>query len=336
MNTIGLSMWLVAAVIAGTQAYAGPDLYIAVNSADEVLVIDTKSDTVRQQISGPISPHGLTLTQDGRSLVVGSSRKEKDAAGRTMSQLTILSTRDGKTEAVIPMMNWSHDQIATPDGRYVISTHPTEGRVCVTDLGARKVLNTIDVGKTANHVVLSRDGRHAYVSSGGTESSGGTDSIVEIDVTDWSITRHLSGGPTPGQMTMSRDGKLLYVTSFRSDELSAISVEYGAVVQTWHLGKSLRSIDIDAKGRLYVSGRNDNRLYVVTPGVAAVQSITLPGEPYWVRTVAATDKIYVSAHGTPKLWVIDGKTLKLSKEISLTGIGHHMAVNEAARISTGP
>ncbi len=26
MNTIGLSMWLVAAVTAGTQAYAGPDM----------------------------------------------------------------------------------------------------------------------------------------------------------------------------------------------------------------------------------------------------------------------------------------------------------------------
>lgn len=330
MNTIGLSIWLAAAVTAGTLAYAEPDLYIAVNSMNEILVIDTKNDTVRQKISGAISPHGLTLAQDDRSLVVGSSRKEKDAGGHTMSQLTVLSTLDGKTEAVIPMMNWSHDQISTPDGRYVISTHPNEGRVCVTDLVTRKIISTLDIGKTANHVVLSRDGRHAYV------SSGGTNSIIEIDTTDWSIRRHLAGGPTPGQMAMSKDGKLIYVASFRTDELSVISVEFGTVVQTRHLGKGLHSIDMDTDGRLYVSGGDGNRLYVVTPGVAAVQSLTLPGEPYWVRTVAGTDKIYVSAHNTPKLWVIDRNTLKLSKEITLTGIGHHMAASGAVRIGAGP
>ena len=330
MNTIGLSMWLAVAVTAGTLAYAEPDLYIAVNSTNEILVVDTKTDTIRQHISGPTSPHGLTLTQDGRSLVVGSSRKEKDAGGNSMSQLAILSTHDGKTEAVIPMMNWSHDQTSTPDGRYVISTHPNEGRVCVTDLGARKIISTLDIGKTANHVVLSRDGRHAYV------SSGGTNSIVEIDTTDWSISRRLAGGPTPGQMVMSQDGKLLYVASFRSDELSVISVEFGTVVQTQHLGKGLHGIDIDADGRLYISGGDGNRLYVVTPGVAAARRITLPGEPYWVKTVAGTDKIYVSAHDTPKLWVIDGSTLTLSKTINLTGIGHHMAASGAVRIGAGP
>ena len=126
MNTIGLSMWLAAAMTAGTLAYAGPDLYIAVNSADEILVVDTQTDTIRQHISGPINPHGLTLTQDGRSLVVGSSRKEKGVGGHTMSQLTILSTRDGKTEAVIPMMNWS----ASSDARPSCSNCSTRAAYC--------------------------------------------------------------------------------------------------------------------------------------------------------------------------------------------------------------
>ncbi len=330
MNTIGLSTWLAAAMTASALAYAEPDLYIAINSTNEILVIDTQTDTLRKQISGAVSPHGLTLAQDGRSLVVGSSSKEKDAGGHAMSQLTILSTLDGKTKAVIPMMNWSHDQISTPDERYVISTHPNEGRVCVTDLVTRKIISTLDIGKTANHVVLSRDGRHAYV------SSGGTDSIIEIDTNDWSITRRLAGGPTPGQMVMSQDGKLLYVASFRSDELSVISVEFGTVVQTRHLGKGMHGIDMDTDGRLYISGGDDNRLYVVTPGVAAVRRITLPGEPYWVKAVAGTGKIYVSAHDAPKLWVIDRNTLTLSKTINLTGIGHHMVVSGGARIGVGP
>lgn len=330
MNTIGLSMWVAVAMTAGTLAYAEPDLYITVNSTNEVLVIDTQTDTIRRQISGTISPHGLTLAQNGRTLVVGSSSKEKDAGGHSMSQLTVLSTLDGKTEAVIPMMDWSHDQIATPDGRYVISTHPNEGRVCVTDLVTRKIISTLDIGKTANHVVLSRDGRYAYV------SSGGTDSIIEIDTSNWSIRRRLAGGPTPGQMVMSQDGKLIYAASFRSDELSVISVEFGTVVQTRHLGQGLHGIDMDTNGRLYISGGDGNRLYVVTPGVSAVQSLTLPGEPYWVRTVAGTDKIYVSAHKVPKLWVIDGYTLKLSKEINLPGVGHHMAVSGGVRSGAGP
>ena len=328
MNTIGLTIGLAAAMTAGTLAYAEPDLYIAINSADEILVIDTKTDAIRQQISGPISPHGLALTQDGRTLIVGSHNKEKDAGGNSMNQLTLVSTRDGKTESEIPMMNWSQDQITTPDGQYVISTHPNEGRVCVTDLGARKIISKLDIGKTANHMVLSRDGKHAYV------SSGGTNSIVEIDTKDWSITRRLAGGSYPGQMAMSPDGKLIYVVSFHTDELSAVSVEFGAVVQTKRLGRGLHGIDIDPDGRLYISG--GDRLYVVAPGMAAVNSLKLPGDPYEVKVVAADDKIYVSARDKPILWVVDRNTLKLSKEIKLTGVGHHMAVSGAARIGAAP
>lgn len=329
MNKINLSIGFAAAMAAGTLAYAAPDLYIAINSEDEVLVINTKTDAITQHISGPISPHGLALSQDGRTLIVGSHQKEKDASGQTMSQLILVSTQDGKIEKEIPMMNWSQDQVTTPDGHYVISTHPNEGRVCVTDLDTRKIISTLDIGKTANHMVLTSDGRHAYV------SSGGTNSIVEIDTKDWTITRRLAGGSYPGQMAMTPDGKLIYVVSFIGDELSAVSVEFGTVVQSKKLGMGLHGIDIDADGRLYISG-GEERLYVVEPGMGAVKRLALPGDSYEVKVVAAADKIYVSARDKPILWVIDRKTLKLSKNIKLTGVGHHMIVSGAGHIGAAP
>jgi DNA-binding beta-propeller fold protein YncE len=322
MNIKSFSLLLAAAYVAGTQVYANPDVFIAANSADEILGLDGNTDTISREITGINSPHGLTATRDGRYLVIGSLSGSTDASGKPGSQLTLVKTGDGMIEATIPMMSWSHDQLITRDGRYVISTHPNEGRICVIDLDTRQVIRTVDIGGSVNHAVLARDGGKFYV------SSGGSNEIVEIDTGDWTIRRRIAAGKYPGQMALSPDGSLIYVISYRDAELSVVSIKYGAVVKTITLAKGMEGIDIDTDGRVFVTSRTGNRLFSVDPGTGTVDSISLPGEPYEVRVVADTGKVYVSSRDLPRLWVIDAKNLGLRGEIKLTGNGHHMAVVE--------
>ena len=140
------------------------------------------------------------------------------------------------------MMNWSQQDQITTAGQYVISTHPNEGRVCVTDLGARKIISKLDIGKTANHIVLSRDGKHPYV------SSGGTNSIVEIDTKDWCITRRLAGGSYPGQMGDVARWEIDLCGQFPHRRTVGRIRE-----RTKRLGRGLHGIDIDPDG-VYISG----------------------------------------------------------------------------------
>jgi hypothetical protein len=45
-----------------------------------------------------------------------------------------------------------------------------------------------------------------------------------------------------------------------------------------------------------------------------------------VTTVAGTGNVYVSSRDMPKVWVVDQKTLSVSKEIPISGEGHQMVV----------
>ena len=68
MNTIGLTIGLAAAMTAGTLAYAEPDLYIAINSADE-MPGDRYQDGCQfvSRISGPITS-ALSMRAGRRTL----------------------------------------------------------------------------------------------------------------------------------------------------------------------------------------------------------------------------------------------------------------------------
>ncbi|QID19795.1 YncE family protein [Nitrogeniibacter mangrovi] len=309
-------------------ADAAPTAYIPLGTANEVIAVDTASHRIIQHYTGVANPHGLVVTPDGEYLIAGSLTETPLAAGASAdtpnSKLYVIHPVHGHVMSEIPVAGWTHHEAITPDGRYVISTHPTRGGVSVVDLDANRVIKTILTGATPNYTIVTRDGKRAYVSNTGDAS------LSEIDVASWTVSRRLDAGPTPEHLVFSPDEQSIYVSNDRKGTVSVISVASGKVEKTYTIGKRIHGLDLGDDGfTLFASDRAGDRLVAVDTRTGEQREITLSPAPYHLDRIAGTGTLYVSSSKAAKIWVIDQQQFKVTATIDLPGgAGHQAAVIE--------
>ncbi|MBD3812657.1 MAG: YncE family protein [Betaproteobacteria bacterium] len=307
-------------------AFAAQTAYIPLGTANEVIAVDTGTDRIVQTYPGVVNPHGLVATPDGEYLIAGSLKDTPLPAGASIdtpnSFLYVIHPEHGHVMSEIPVSGWTHHEAITPDGKYVLSTHPTRGGISVVDLLANKVIKTIKTGPSPNSTVVTKDGKRAYV------SNTGNGTISEIDIEKWAVTRSLEAGPSPEHLVFSSDEKTIYVANDRAGTVSAVSVESGKVEKTYKLGARMHGLDLGDDGKtLFVSSRSDDKLIALDPKTGDQRTVTLSPEPYHLGTIPGTGKLYVSSSKVPKIWVVDQKTLKVIDTLQLPGgEGHQIAV----------
>ena len=315
-----------ALFLGAASAMAAPTVYIALGSGNQVIAVDAASGRITKSYPGVDNPHGLVATPDGEYLVAGSMLETPlpaDAApGAPNSKLFLVHPGHGHVMLTIPVSGWTHHQAITPDGRYVISTHPTRGGVSVADLQSNQVIKTIETGPAPNYTAITRDGKRAYV------SNSGNGSVSQIDLGTWRVTRTLDGGPAPEHVVLSADEQTLYTLNPRAGTVSAVSVESGKVVGAHKIGANLHGLDLGDDGKtLFVSSVSDNKLVALDPRSGTQRVLALSPAPYHLNTIRGTGKVYVSSRSDPVIWVVDQKSLKLIDTIKLpAGEGHQVAV----------
>lgn len=315
-----------AFTLGSTLAVAAPTVFIPLGTANKVIAVDAATLQITATYAGVANPHGLVITPDGEYLIAGSLQETTLPTGSPLStpnsKLYLVHPEHGHVMNTIAVSGWTHHQAITPDGRYVISTHPTRGGVSVADLQTNQVVQTIETGPTPNYTVMTRDGGQAFV----TNSGNGT--ISQIDLTSWKVTRQLEGGPAPEHLVMSGDEMTLYALNPRAGTVSAVSVDTGKVVQTYKLGTKLHGLDIGDDGQtLFVTDRSANKLVALNLLDGTQRAIDLAPAPYHLNTIRGTGKVYVTSSSDPIVWVVDQKTLAVTGTIALpAGVGHQMAV----------
>ena len=310
----------------GTFAMAAPIAYIPLGSANQVIAVDAANDKIIRSYSGVENPHGLVATPDGDYLVAGSLKETPVPAGAPSdtpnSKLYVIHPEHGHVMAEIPVSGWTHHEAVTPDGKYVISTHPTRGGVSVVDVINNKVYKTIKTGPSPNYTLVTKDGKRAYV------SNSGNGTLSEIDLSKWEVTRSLEAGPTPEHLVFSPDEKTIYVSNDRAGTVSVVSVEQGKVEKTYKIGKRVHGLDLGDDGKtLFISSRSDDKLVALDTQTGEQRVLTLSPEPYHLDKIPGTGKVYVSSGKAPIIWVVDQKTFTVTDTIQLpAGEGHQIAV----------
>lgn len=326
MNTLLRLALCLSAMVAGTAALAAPTAYIALGSGNQVVAVDVATDRIIKSYPGVDNPHGLVATPDGEYIVAGSMLEASAAPGAAKdapnSKLFLVHPGHGHVMLTIPVSGWTHHQAITPDGRYVISTHPTRGGISVVDMQTNQVIKTVETGPAPNYTAVTRDGKRAYI----TNSGNGT--VSEIDVPTWRVTRTLEGGPAPEHVVLSADEKTLYTLNPRVGTVSAASASTGKISQTYKIGANLHGLDISDDGRtLFITSVTENKLVALDLRTDAQRVLKLSPDPYHLNTIRGTGKVYVSSRSAPTVWVVDQKTLKLIGTIKLpAGEGHQIAV----------
>ncbi len=320
IQSLAVALGLVS--LAGLSV-AEPTVYIPLGSANQVIAVDAATDTIERTFSGVTNAHGLVATPDGEYLVAGSLQEKagtpKDALN---SQLFLIHPAHGHVMATIPVSGWSHHQAMTPDGRYVLSTHPVRGTLSVVDMTSNELVRTIETGPAPNYTLVADDNRTAYV------SNSGNGTIAEVDLEKGEVKRRLEAGPAPEHLVFSADKRRIYATNPRAGTVSEVDIATGKVARTFPVGRSVHGLDMGDDGKtLFASSKKDNKLVAIDTETGNTRSIDLAPAPYHLNTIRGTGKVYVSSRKRPVIWVIDQASLKVLGSIDLPGgEGHQMAI----------
>ncbi|OMH31867.1 hypothetical protein BGP75_16710 [Motiliproteus sp. MSK22-1] len=284
--------------------------------------MDAATDSVIRQYPGVDNPHGLVATPDGEYVITASLKEATEGTEKGKSNLFMVHPAHGHVMQTVEVEGWSHHQAITPDGRYVLSTHPTRNQVSVLDVESSEIAATVKTGAGPYYLVVTKDGSKAYV------SNAGAGTVDEIDLSNWSISRTLEAGPGPKHMTLSKDDKILYVSNSAQGSISAITLDGTQPRQQQQVGKNLHGLDISDDGRkLFVTSQKEDKLVALNPDSGEIQKISLSPRPYHLNSVEGTGKVYVTSRSTPQVWVIDQQSMEVIRTFELpAGEGHQMAI----------
>jgi len=316
----------ITAAFISSAALAKPVIYVAAGSANKVLAIDPETNTVIKEFTGIDNPHALVATRDGEYVIAGSLNEKppkKGGDGVPESTIYIIHPVHGHVMSTMTAQGMIHHQAITPDSRYVISTHPTQGGISYADLEGDGGVKTLKTGNGPNYSVITRDGSKAYV------SNSGDNTISEIDLKSWTSIRNLDGGGSPEHLVLSKDESDLFAINPRAGKVSIINIKSGKVTQSWEIGKSAHGLDLSEDGRtIFATSKEKGVLVAIDLASGTRREISLSPSPYHLETIAGTGKVYVSSSKEPKIWVIDPKAWKVVSEIAIQGEGHQMALGD--------
>jgi YVTN family beta-propeller protein len=324
-------------------------VYMPLGAANAIAVVDADSDKVIAKIPGVVNSHGLAITPDGSTMVVGSLTElgeeklpakpeqmsvEEHRAHHSSSEQQQTTVRQGENRGILYLIDVSerrilnqirvpgpvHHNVIIPNGKYAVSTHPASGMVSVVDISLSKVVKTIRTGFIPNYAVASRDGRKIYV------SNSGENTISEIDTKNWSISRQLSGGDTPAHLVLSADDQTLYVINVNSGTVSVLDLERGEIAGSFAIGADPHGLALTRDGQfLFASSKQENRLVRIDLKTHERSILPLSPAPYHIAIIPVQERVYVSSRKDAKVWVVDPVSMRVLRHIDLKqGTAHQM------------
>jgi YVTN family beta-propeller protein len=126
-----------------------------------------------------------------------------------------------------------------------------DGTLVAFDTRLGKVVNRIPLQSVPSGLVLTSDGRRAYVANGREASVAGVELVTQG-------VRTIDVNPEPVGIAISPDDRFVWVTSFQAGTLQAIATRGDVVAATLPVGRSPRAVAISPDGtRAYVTHSTD-------------------------------------------------------------------------------
>ena len=228
----------------GTRLYAT----IPQQSAGQVCVLDTSTNTSPGCVNVGAAPYGVAVSPDGMRLYV------------TNMNANSVSVVDTSASAVIATISVGAEPWGVTFNRagtraYVTNLSPDT--VTVFDTADNSIVGTVHVGNNPIGLVTSRDDTRLYVTNAASES------VSIIDTSTNSVIDTITVGTAPVGISLSPRGDRLYVASSSSNTVSVIRTADYAVVDTIMVGTTPyargqfigggRLLDIDGDGEVFAT-----------------------------------------------------------------------------------
>lgn len=293
--------WLVTAAmlsglwgVAGAGAAAGK-VYVANEESDTVSVLDAASFRMLANVRVGAKPHNVQASPDGQRVWVTNNGEPATADASAHQDM-------GKEE------------------------HQTMGRagaVWVIDANSDAVVAKIPVGLHPAHVVLTPDGRFAYV------TNGGDNTLSVIDASTQRRVSTIAVGKFPHGIRFSPDGTQAYVANLKGGTVSVVDTASQKEVTQIPVGKGPAQVGFTPDGRLaFVSLSEENAVAVIDPATRKVlRRIAVGTVPIQLFATPDSRTLLVANQGTrhkpgKTISMIDLGSFEVVKTVE-TGSGTH-------------
>ena len=310
-STAAFGAWLavmvgLALLSCSFAAVAAGKVYIANEGADTVSVLDAGSFKPIAKISVGKMPHNVQVSPDGKSAWV---------------------TNNGG-----PDVDDAPSHQAMDKGRH--SATAKIGAVWVIDTNSDSVIAKVPVGLHPAHVVLTPDGRFAYV------TNGGDDSVSIVDTATRRLVATTRVGRFPHGIRFTANGKQAYVANLKSGTISILDVATQKEIEQIPVGKGPAQVGFTADSRLaFVSLSEENAIAVIDPVTRKVtRKIGVGAVPIQLFATPDSRTLLVANQGSRSkpgntVSMIDLQSFKVTETLQ-TGFGAHgVAVDREGRFA---
>ena len=290
---------IVALAAAGSAFAATGKVYLADEGANTVSVIDAASLKKIGSIPVGQGPHNVQVSPDGKWVWVTNNGQPGKAPEKMQPE-----------------------QMATSEHGAMVGA----GAVWAIDTATDAVVAKVLVGRHPAHVVVTSDGRTAYV------TNGSDNTVSVVDTASQRVTEVISVGASPHGLRISPDGKQVWVANLKGGTVSVIDTESRKQVAQIAVGKGPAQVGFTPDGRFaFVSLSEENRVAVIDPASRkVVRKVAVGTIPIQLYATPDSRLVLVANQGTPKkpgttVSVIDLAGLKVVATIK-TGAGAHGVV----------
>lgn len=217
------------------MAHVAGRLYIADISKNRILILDT----IAKQFVGQINllpksaPKSIVAMGSGKLLYVSESGSADIAVVEVDTSKVLLRTKvpPGPGRMAI-----------TPNGNTILVLNTITGQVTFISTLNQRVLGSIVVGANPTAVVISPDGKTAYVSC-----RGELNHIAVIDIAKRGILSNIKTGNGPTGLAISADGGTLYNAIAKDNMIAVFDTATKASIKQIKL-----PLDIDFPGNIFL------------------------------------------------------------------------------------
>lgn len=280
-------------------------------SPDKVFVADEESSTVsildaasfKKLASVPVGkdPHNVQIAPDGKlAWVTNNGEKEMEDMGKSKGKGADAMTSSGEVWAI--------------------------------DTDSHAVVAKVKVGNHPAHVVLTSDGRYAYV------TNAGDNSVSVVDVAARKAMGTIPVGEYPHGLRVSPDGKEVYVANLNGGTVSVIDTAAQKEVAKIPVGKGPAQTGFAPDGRLaFVSLSGENKVALIDRAARkVVKTIEVGTIPIQMYATPDSKTLIVANQGSKQkpgrtVSVIDLGQGKVVKTVQTGPGAHGVVVDRAGR-----
>ena len=280
--------------MATTAFAAGPKAYVGNFKDNTVSVIDTDAGAVVATVPVAAGPHGMAITQDGRTVYV---------SGDGSSSVDVIDTATDKVVKTINVGKAPNGVALTPDDRLLVVTVYGEDRIAFIDTSTQTVVANDGGAQTA--YCRDQPRRQARVRHGAGTGPLPPRSHRPRYAESWFAAWPLDKTPRDGEF--GYDGKLFYFTQAGVNSVQVLDPASDKIVAEIPTGVSPHFVGYprgSAFGIVVVQGPGELLLFDPATNKPA-RSIAVGKQPHWATTSGDGKKAYVTNEGSNDITIVD-------------------------------